>query len=101
MEGEVWNNNAPWVNYNIGGGYSLFLSNYNFLRINVIANLSAKKLVNFNYTINVTGKPQSTGTYSANLSYIGVSLNYIFTGANKKLVKLYKKKFQSALASGR
>jgi hypothetical protein len=93
MDGEVGNNYALWLNYNIGGGYSFFLSNYNFLRINVIANLSAKKIANFNYSITVSGKPESTGTYSANLSYIGISLNYIFTGANKKLVKLYKEKF--------
>lgn len=95
MEGEVWNDYSPWVNYNIGGGYSFFLSNYNFLRINFIANLSTNKLAKFNYTINVTGKPPSTGTYTANLSYFGLSISYIFTGSNRKLVKLYRKRFQS------
>ena len=83
MNGDIGNNLKPWINYNIGGGYSLFLSNYNFLRFNLIANFSATKIANFNYTINVTGKPESTGTYSANMSYVGLSINYIFTGANK------------------
>jgi len=91
MDGEVGNNIKPWLDYNIGGGYSLFLSNYNFLRINLLANFSSTKVVNFNYTIDVTGKAQSTGTYSANLSYIGLSINYILTGTNKRLVRLYEK----------
>ncbi|MEO8853225.1 MAG: hypothetical protein ABI359_05575 [Ginsengibacter sp.] len=90
MDGPVTNNKKPWINYNIGGGYSLFLSNYNFLRINLIANLSATKIVNFDYTIDVSGKPQSTGTYSSNLSYFGLSINYILTGTNKRLLKFYK-----------
>ena len=91
MGGYVGNNWKPWINFNIGGGYSFFLSNYNFLRVNLLANFSATKIVNFNYTIDVSGKPQSTGTYSANLSYIGLSINYILTGTNKRLVKLYEK----------
>ena len=90
MDGWVGNNIRPWLNYNIGGGYSLFLSNYNFLRINLIANFSATKIVKFDYTIDVSGRPQSTGTYSSNLSYVGMSLNYVLTGTNKRLVKYYK-----------
>lgn len=95
LEGWVGNNLKPWINFNIGGGYSFFLSNYNFLRINLLANFSATKVVNFNYTIDVTGKPQSTGTYSANLSYVGLSISYIFTGTNKRLLKLYQEKLHS------
>ena len=91
MNGDIGNNLKPWLNYNIGGGYSIFLSNYNFLRINLIANFSATKIANFNYTISVTGKPESTGTYSANLSYAGLSFSYIFTGTNKRLLKLYER----------
>lgn len=90
LDGWAGNNAKPWLNFNIAGGYSVFLSNYNFIRINLVANLSATKVVNFNYTIDVTGKPQSTGTYSSNLSYIGLSINYILTGTNKRLLKLYE-----------
>src|SRR5690348_652870 len=93
MDGWVGNNLKPWLNYNIGGGYSFFLSNYNFLRINLIGNFSATKIVKFNYTIDVSGKPQSTGTYSSNLSYIGISVNYILTGANKRVYRWYKNNF--------
>ncbi|MEP7252821.1 MAG: hypothetical protein ABI683_10595 [Ginsengibacter sp.] len=90
MDGDVGNNLKPWINFNVGGGYSMLLSNYNFLRVNLIANFSATKVVNFNYTIDVSGKPVSTGTYSSNLSYVGLSFSYIFTNANRRLLKLYK-----------
>lgn len=95
MGGDVGNNGKPWLNYNIGGGYSIFLSNYNFLRFNLVTNFSATKVVNFNYTIDVTGKPESTGIYSANQSYIGLSISYILTGSNKRLLKHYEEKFHS------
>jgi hypothetical protein len=91
MNGDIGNNLKPWLDYNLGGGYSVLLSNYNFLCFNLIANFSATKIANFNYTINVTGKPESTGTYSANLSYVGWSISYIFTRANRRLLKLYEK----------
>jgi hypothetical protein len=91
LGGFAGNNQTPWLNYNIGGGYSIFLSNYNFLRINLVANISATRYINFVYTIDVTGKPQSTGTYSSNLSYVGLSIDYILTGTNKRLVNFYEK----------
>ncbi|MEP6949406.1 MAG: hypothetical protein ABI863_09035 [Ginsengibacter sp.] len=88
------NNLRPWLNYNIGGGYAILLRNNNYLQGNLMANFSGKKIVNGTYTINVNGKPQSTGTYSANLSYIGLSFSYIFTGANKRMRKLYESRLK-------
>ncbi|MEO8853224.1 MAG: hypothetical protein ABI359_05570, partial [Ginsengibacter sp.] len=75
----IGNNLRPWLNYNIGGGHSFLLRNNNYLQCNLLANFSNKKMVDGAYTINVSGKPPSTGTYSANLSYIGLSFSYIFT----------------------
>lgn len=91
----IGNNLRPWLNYNIGGGYSFLLRNNNYLQCNLQANFSFKKIVNGTYYINVTGKPQSTGTYSANLSYIGLSFSYIFTGSNKRLRKMYEENLKS------
>ncbi|HEV8083709.1 MAG TPA: hypothetical protein VGP55_10925 [Chitinophagaceae bacterium] len=88
------NNNIPWLNYNIGGGYTMLLSNNNFLCFNLVANFSNTKLVNGTYTINVDGKPESTGTYSANLSYVGLSFSYILTGANKRMRKFYESRLK-------
>lgn len=86
----IGNNLRPWLNYNIGGGYAILLRNNNYLQCNLLANFSHKKMVNGTYTINVTGKPESTGKYFADLSYIGLSFSYIFTGANKRLRKIYE-----------
>ena len=84
------NNNRPWLNYNLGARYSILLSNNNFLSANLLANVSGIKVVNGTYTINVTGKPSSTGSYSANLSCIGLAISYTFTGSNERLLKLYQ-----------
>lgn len=91
----IGNNLRPWINYNIGGGYSIHLRNNNYLQCNLLANFSYKKMVNGTYTINVTGKPPSIGKYSANLSYVGLSFSYIFTGANKRLRKMYEENLKS------
>jgi hypothetical protein len=90
INNSIGNNLRPWVNYNIGGGYSFLLRNNNFLQFNLLANFSNKKMVNGIYQINVTGKPTSSGLYSVNLSYIGLSISYNFTGANKRLRKMYE-----------
>jgi hypothetical protein len=90
----IGNNLRPWLNYNLGGGYAFLLRNNNYLQAELVANLSGKKVVNGSYSINVSGKPQSSGKYSANLSYVGLSFSYIFTGANKRLRKLYEEKIK-------
>ncbi len=87
----IGNNYRPWINYNIGGGYSFLLRNDNFLEFNLLANASYTKMVNGDYQVNVTGKGMSTGKYSANLSYLGLTIAYIFTGTNKRLRNLYEK----------
>ena len=92
LDVSIGNKKRPWINYNIGGGYSLLLHNNNFLRFNLLANFSTTKMVNGSYTINVTGKEPSTGNYSANLSYIGLAVSYILTGTNKRLKRLDKRK---------
>lgn len=91
LELEVGRSFKPWVNYNFGGGYSYFLKNNNFFRLNFLVNLSNTAIADGVYTINVTGKPLSTGTYKSKLSFVGLSLNYIFTGTNKRLFKQFKK----------
>jgi len=95
INASIGNNLRPWVNYNIGGGYSMLLRNNNYLQCNLVANFSGKKIIDGTYQINVSGKPQSTGTYSENWSYIGLSFSYIFTGANKRLRKMYEQKLEA------
>lgn len=90
----IGNNLRPWLNYNIGGGYSFLLPNNNYLQCNLVGNFSDKKIIDGTYQINVSGKPQSTGTYSANLSYIGLSFSYTATGAKKRVRKMLEEKMK-------
>ncbi len=85
MNLKVGNDAWPWINYNIGGGYSFRLRNQNFLRLNLMTNLSGFKPVRGAYTIDVTGKALSTGRYTADMSYAGLSVSYILTRAKKQL----------------
>lgn len=91
----ISNNFRPWVNFNVGGGYAFLLKNNNFLQLNLLTNFSFTKLVNGGYTVFVTGKNPSIGKYSANLSYAGLSVSYVFTGTNKRLLKIYERKLNN------
>lgn len=96
IDATMGNNLLPWLNYNIGGGYSLLLRNHNYLQCNLVANFSDKKIIDGTYQINVSGKPQSTGTFSANMSYVGLSFSYIATGTNKRLRKILEEKMRNS-----
>jgi hypothetical protein len=96
IDATMGNNLRPWLNYNLGGGYSLRLRNDNYLQGNLVVNFSDKKIIDGIYQINVTGKPQSNGTFSANMSYIGLSFSYTSTGAKRRLRKMYEKKMKAS-----
>ena len=88
----ISSNFKPWLTYAAGGGHSWILGNYNMLSLSFLANFSATKLVDGTYRITVPGQPVTEGTYSAKLSYIGLSINYTLTGANRTLRKLYERR---------
>lgn len=83
-----YNNNKLLFSINTGAGYSLLLKNYNFLRFNLIVNLSPAKLIKYNYKVPITGQEPLTGTYTLNTSYVGVGVEYIFTGTKKKIKQM-------------
>ena len=91
MDLEVFQNFKPWVNYNIGGGHTWLLRNNNLLQVGLLANFSATELAAGEYFITVPGKPLSRGEYGSKMSYLGLSVNYIFTRVNRKLTRLYEK----------
>jgi hypothetical protein len=81
------NNRKPWLNYNLGGGYSWVLKKRNILQVNLHTNLSFIQFVKGSYRFTVPNKPVETGSYGIKGSFIGLSFSYIFTGARKKLQK--------------
>ena len=90
MRLHLGNNGKPWLNYNVAGGYSMILKNYNLLKINIVANLSFTKFVNGTYKILVRGQPDTEGTYGVTGTALGLSASYIFTGAKKRMAKTQK-----------
>ena len=86
------NYKKPWISYNLGGGYSWILKNYNTLRAGLLTNISFTQFVKGTYQVNIPGKPLTEGAYGVTGSYIGLSVSYGFTGTNKRWIREYEKK---------
>lgn len=87
------NNDAkPWVSFPFNAGHAWLLKNNNVLQLAFTANVSFTKYVNGIYNVIIPNKPVTEGKYSSTGSYIGVSLNYLFTSANYRIRKEYQKK---------
>src|ERR1039458_8314414 len=63
IDATMGNNLRPWLNYNLGGGYSLTLRNHNYLQCNLVGNFSNKK----NYRRNLPDKCHKQTTKYWNL----------------------------------
>lgn len=86
------NNDArPWISMPLNAGYGWLLKNNNILQLSVCSNISLTKYVKGNYSVNIPGQPFISGVYSSTGSYIGLSMNYIFTNANYRIRKAYEK----------
>jgi hypothetical protein len=86
------NNDAkPWISFPLSAGHSWLLKNNNLLQLAVCSNTSFTKYVNGTYQINIPGQPLTKGAYSSTGSYVGLSLNYVFTSANYRIRKAYEK----------
>jgi hypothetical protein len=89
------NNNAkPWITFPLNAGHSWLLKNNNLLQLSICSDISFTKYVNGTYKIDIPGKPLTSGGYSSTGSYIGLSMNYVFTNANYRIRKAYEKKMQ-------
>lgn len=86
------NNGKPWVSFSLGASKNLYLKNYNQLRIQLFAEFSKTSFLKGDYQITIPNKPITIGTYSVTGSCVGLSVEYIFTGANKRFIKQYEKK---------
>jgi hypothetical protein len=86
------NNYKPWLTFLIGGGKAFALRNKNILSICLQADISGTYFYTGNYEITIPNQPIATGIYKINGSSLGLSVQYIFTGYNKQLIKSYQKK---------
>lgn len=87
LEHEMIKNNTKKLlpGLNTGAGYSILLKNHDLLRLNLNANLSPAKLIVANYKVPISNQEPLTGTYTLHTSYVGLGVEYIFTGARKKI----------------
>ncbi|WP_276503041.1 hypothetical protein [Terrimonas pollutisoli] len=86
------NNDAkPWISFPINGGHGWLLKNNNILQLAICSNLSFTRFVNGVYQVNIPNEPLTVGNYSSTGSYIGLSMNYVFTNANYRIRKAYEK----------
>lgn len=86
------NNNKPWITVLAGASKLFVLDNKNILSIGLQADISATYFFKGNYKITIPDKPVTSGTYKINGTSLGLSVQYIFTGANKRLIRSYQKK---------
>jgi hypothetical protein len=90
------NNDAkPWISFPLNAGHAWLLKNNNVLQLAIISNISFTKYVNGTYQVTIPNKPVTEGKYSSTGSYIGLSLNYLFTNANYRIRKEYEQKKKS------
>ena len=83
------NNGKVWFTINVGLSRSFILDNHNELAIGLLMDLSLHSFYKGSYQFTLPGKPISAGFYSIKGSGIGLSLQYIFKGVNKKEAKKY------------
>jgi hypothetical protein len=89
------NNDAkPWVSFPLNAGHAWLLKNNNVIQLSICANISFTKYVNGTYYIDIPNKPITQGRYSSTGSFIGLSMNYVFTSANYRIRKEYEKKLR-------
>ena len=89
---DVYSNNdaKPWISFPINAGHAWLLKNNNLLQLAICSNISFTKYVNGTYQIDIPNQPLTEGRYSSTGSFIGLSLNYVFTNANYRIRKAYE-----------
>jgi hypothetical protein len=86
------NNYKPWITFIVGGGKVFSLKNKNILSLCIQADISGTYFYSGNYEITIPNQPISTGIYKVNGTSLGLSVQYVFTGENKRIVRSYQKK---------
>lgn len=81
------NQNKPWVTFLLGIHKWVYLKNYNTLALGLIADVSTTKFLKGNYQITVPNMPVTTGAYSMKGSSLAFSVEYVFTGYNRRYIR--------------
>ena len=85
------NNNNPWITFLAGASKPFVLDNKNILSVGLQANISTTYFYKGSYIITIPNHPNTLGTYKISGTALGLSVQYIFTGTNKRLVRNYQR----------
>ncbi len=85
------NNYKPWITFLAGVSKPIVLDNKNILLLSINADISPTYFFKGVYEITIPNKPVTSGTYKISGTSLGLSVQYIFTGYNKRLVRSYQK----------
>ena len=86
------NNLKPWISFSLGAAKNFLLKNKNLITVELFGELSNTDFLKADYEITIPNKPVTRGTYSVTGSCLGLSVEYTFTGVNKRLVRSYQQK---------
>lgn len=86
------NNLKPWISFSLGASKNFLLKNKNLISVELFCELSNTDFLKADYEITIPNKPVTKGTYSVTGSCLGLSVEYTFTGVNKRLVRSYQQK---------
>jgi hypothetical protein len=87
------NDDKPWITFLAGASKLFVLDNKNILSIGLQADISTTYFFMGNYSITIPNKPVTSGTYKINGTSLGLAVQYIFTGTNKRLIRSYQRKY--------
>lgn len=85
------NDNKPWITVLAGASKLFVLDNKNIVSVGLQADISTTYFYTGDYKITIPDKPVTSGRYKINGTSLGLSLQYIFTGVNKRLLRSYQK----------
>ena len=87
----VRNKNKPWITFLAGVSKPFILDNKNILSLGLLANISNNYFYEGTYIITIPNHTNTFGTYKISGTSLGLSVQYIFTGTNKRLIRSYQK----------
>jgi hypothetical protein len=81
------NKGKPWLSYVLSSSVAFNLKNKDQIRVLLIADLSTTNFLKGEYQITIPNKPVTLGTYSITGSSLGLSVEYVFTGYNRRYAR--------------
>jgi hypothetical protein len=86
------NDYKPWITFLAGISRIIVFDNKNIFSVGITADISPTYFFKGDYEITIPQQPITSGTYKINGTSLGLSVQYIFTGYNKRTVRSYQKK---------